>query len=72
LAGDTALQQKFWRSVLRTLQKPAPYGLQQTGASQFAEITAGKEPAIGCSSVRAKLLAGYRQSRQRPVASSYP
>jgi hypothetical protein len=63
LAGDRDLQQKFWRNVLRTLQKPAPSGLQQMGASPFAEITAGKEPAKGCSSVRAKLLAGYRQSR---------
>jgi hypothetical protein len=49
-----------------------PHELRWRRANAFTEITAGKEPAKGCSSARPRLTAGIRQPHHRADASSYP
>jgi hypothetical protein len=57
---DKKLAQKFWSSFA----KDCSAELQRIAARESAEITAGKLPAIGCSS--------ERLTSRPSVESSYP
>jgi hypothetical protein len=60
----SARSQSGRKSFGAVLQNTAPSELQRISVRESAEITAGKLPAIGCSS--------ERLTSKRSVESSYP